>query len=164
MIEVIAQLQQYEVGVDGPANHVDVFQPVYQMLLALNTAGASRHIRAKLPSMVDSLQTVVAGLSHMAVQPVIAAMLARTFVVWSASEADDSFEVSGPLEYCVMWNELSCQMQDRCCGFALWCMHAYISSYVLLCTAMVCHQLVEASGCMRNLQSTLPQLESGNRS
>lgn len=98
MIDVIAQLQQYEVGVDGPANHVDVFQPVYQMLLALDTAGASRHVRANLPSMVDSLQTAVAGLSHMALQPVIAAMLTGTLAVWSAFEADDSCEVSAPLE------------------------------------------------------------------
>lgn len=150
MIEVIAQLQQYEVGVDGPANHVDVFQPVYQMLLALDTAGASRRVRASLPSMVYSLQTAVAGLSHMALQPVIAAMLTRTLDVWSTSEADESIEVSAPLENCVMWNELSCQMQDRYCGFALWCMHEYMSRYIpiVLCTVMACHEHVVVCGCM----------------
>jgi len=46
-----------------------------------------------LPSVVGSVQTAAAGLSDVASQPVIAAMLKTTLAVWSAPEAHDSSEV-----------------------------------------------------------------------
>ena len=93
MTHSIAQLQTHETLFGGVANHGDVLQPVYCMLLALHTAGQSTHVRASLPSMVGSIQTAAAGLSDVASQPVIAAMLKTTLAVWSAPEAHDSSEV-----------------------------------------------------------------------
>ncbi len=93
MTHSIAQLQKHETLFGGVANHGDVLQPVYCMLLALHTAGQSTHVKAKLPSVLGSLQTAAAGLSDVASQPVIAAMLKTTLAVWSAPEAHDSSEV-----------------------------------------------------------------------
>ncbi len=93
MTHSIAQLQKHETLFGGVANHGDVFQPVYCMLLALHTAGQSTHVRAKLPSVLGSVQTAAAGLSDVASQPVIAAMLKTTLAVCSAPDAPDSSEV-----------------------------------------------------------------------
>jgi len=93
MTHSIAQLQKHKTLFGGVANHGDVLQPVYCMLLALHTAGQSTHVRANLPSVVGSVQTAAAGLSDVASQPVIAAMLKTTLAVWSAPEAHDSSEV-----------------------------------------------------------------------
>ena len=92
MTHSIAQLQKHETLFGGVANHGDVFQPVYCMLLALHTAGQSMHVRAKLPSVLGSVQTAAAG-SDVAYQPLIAAMLKTTLAVWSAPDALDSSEV-----------------------------------------------------------------------
>ena len=93
MSHSIAQLQKHETLFGGVANHGDVLQPVYCMLLALHTAGQSIHVRSKLPSVLGSIQTAAAGLSDVASQPVIAALLKITLAVWSAPEAYDSSEV-----------------------------------------------------------------------
>ncbi len=93
MTHSIAQLQKHETLFGGVANHGDVLQPVYCMLLALHTAGQSMHVRAKVPSVLGSVQTAAAGLSDVASQPVIAAMLKTTLAVWSPSEAHDLSEV-----------------------------------------------------------------------
>ena len=93
MTHSIAQLQKHETLFGGVANHGDVFQSVYCMLLALHTAGQSTHVTAKLPSVLGSVRTAAAGLSDVACQPVIAAMLKTTLAVWSAPEAHDSPEV-----------------------------------------------------------------------
>ena len=93
MTHSIAQLQKHETLFGGVANHGDVLQPVYCMLLALHTAGQSIHVRSKLPSVLGSIQTAAAGLSDVASQPVIAALLKITLAVWSAPEAYDSSEV-----------------------------------------------------------------------
>ncbi|KAL0046958.1 hypothetical protein WJX82_002976, partial [Trebouxia sp. C0006] len=92
MTHSIAQLQKHETLFGGVANHGDVLQPVYCMLLALHTAGQSIHVRSKLPSVLGSIQTAAAGLSDVASQPVIAALLKTTLAVWSAPEAYDSSE------------------------------------------------------------------------
>ena len=93
MTHSIAQLQKHETLFGGVANHGDVLQPVYCMLLALHTAGQSMHVRAKLPSVLGSVQIAAAGLSDVAYQPLIAAMLKTTLAVWSAPDALDSSEV-----------------------------------------------------------------------
>ena len=93
MTHSIAQLQKHETLFGGVANHGDVLQPVYCMLLALHTAGQSIHVRSRLPSVLGSIQTAAAGLSDVASQPVIAALLKATLAAWSAPQAHDSSEV-----------------------------------------------------------------------
>jgi len=83
MTHSIAQLQKHETLFGGVANHGDVFQPVYCILLALHTAGYSTHVRANLPSVVGSVQTAAAGLSDVASQPMTAAILNTTLAMRS---------------------------------------------------------------------------------
>ena len=63
------------------------------MLLALHTAAQSTHVRAKLPSVLGSVQTAAEALSDVASQPVIAAMLITTLAVWSTPDVHDLSEV-----------------------------------------------------------------------
>lgn len=93
MTQSIAQLQKHETLFGGVANHGDVLQPVYCMLLALHTAGQSPHVKARLPSVLGSVQTAAAELSDVAYQPLIAAMLKTTLAVWPEPEVHDSSEV-----------------------------------------------------------------------
>ncbi|KAL0033537.1 hypothetical protein WJX79_002523 [Trebouxia sp. C0005] len=92
MTQSIAQLQKHETLFGGVANHGDVLQPVYCMLLALHTAGQSPHVKARLPSVLGSVQTAAAELSDVAYQPLIAAMLKTTLAVWPEPEVHDSSE------------------------------------------------------------------------
>ncbi len=94
MTESVAQLQRHETGSGGIANLGNIFQPVYQMLLALHTAGCHKGLRATAPLVLGNLQQAAAGLSDVALQPVLAAMLKSTVAVWSGSASGSKATVS----------------------------------------------------------------------
>lgn len=94
MTETVAQLQSDEDGRGGAAEHGEIFQPVYQMLLALHTAGHSEQVKERLPSVLDKLQQASAGLAGVALQPLLAATLRSTKELYAGSNSDTKLEVS----------------------------------------------------------------------
>ena len=95
MVRVIKQLQAGDRLHRGVLDNDSIFQPVYQMLLALHTAAFCCHLaRVKLPPILPLLQHAAEEVSEVTLPPVLAAMLANTIAVWNASEADITCKVS----------------------------------------------------------------------
>ena len=95
MVAAIKQLQAGERLQGGDFNNDSIFQPVYQMLLALHTAAFCCLLaRVKLPSNLSLFQHAAEELLEVTLHPVLAAMLANTMAVWNASEADITRKVS----------------------------------------------------------------------
>lgn len=89
MVGIVKQLQAGNRLQGGVFNKESVFQPIYQMLLALHTAAFScLSAKVELPFKMSLLQQAAVELCEESLHPVLAAMLANTLAVWSASEAD----------------------------------------------------------------------------
>ena len=95
MVKIIKQLQAGDRLQGGVFHNDNIFQPVYQMLLALHTAAfCCLSAKVQLPSILPLLQQAAEELSEVTLHPVLAAMLANTVTVWDASEADIVRKVS----------------------------------------------------------------------
>ena len=76
-------------------NHDSVFQPMYQMLLALHCAATCcLSTTEALPTLLAHVQQAAQGLSQVALHPVLAAMLDSTVAVLECSASNHRREVS----------------------------------------------------------------------
>lgn len=95
MVRIVKQLQAWNRLQGGIFNKESIFQPIYQMLLALHTAAFCCHAaKVELPFKMSLLQQAAVELCEESLHPVLAAMLANTLSVWSAAEADILQKVS----------------------------------------------------------------------
>ena len=121
MVGAIKQLQASDRLQGGIFNNESIFQPVYQMLLALHTAAFCCLLaRVKLPPILPLYQQAAEELSEGSLHPVLAAMLANTMAVWSASEADIIRMVSLAHPHVFYWIKANPQMDD-CSSCILMC-------------------------------------------
>ena len=93
MANVMKQLQAGNHQRCEVVSHDKMFQPVYQMLLALHTAAACLPAQDCLPSLWPLCQQAVEELSEVAVHPVVAALLASAKAMWAAASTTRTPEV-----------------------------------------------------------------------
>ena len=95
MVGIVKQIQTGNRLLGGVFNKESVFQPIYQMLLAIHTAAfCCLSAKVELPFKMSLLQHAAVELPEESLHPVLAAMLANTMAVCSASEADILKKVS----------------------------------------------------------------------
>lgn len=94
MVGVIKQLRASNSLPGGVLNHEHIFQPIYQMLLAIHTSVlCCLSPTVKVPHLMPLLQKAAEALSEVALHPVLAAMLTNTMAAWNAAESDTMHKV-----------------------------------------------------------------------
>lgn len=107
--------QQQVTWLGGIANHEDIFQPLYRMLLAVHTAASCQAMRTRIPKVAETLQAASACLQQVDPNPVLSALLAQTTAMWTAEKTD---------------NDMQVQQVIRCllCSFGMYCTFLYTMS------------------------------------
>lgn len=94
MVGLIKHLQASHSLPGGALNQEHIFQPIYQMLLAIHTAAfcclppTDRVLHSK-----SLLHQAAEELSEIILHPVLAAMLTDTLAAWTTAEADTMYKV-----------------------------------------------------------------------
>lgn len=145
MVGIVKQLQAGDRLQGGVFNTESVFQPIYQMLLALHTAAfCCLSAKAELPFSMSLLQQAAVELPEESLHPVLAVMLANTMAVCSASEADIMQKV-GLLHGCTQYARALCScdviMSSVQSCFACSLRKANSLSQCLQCSCCICYDV-----------------------
>ena len=94
MVGVIKQLEASHSLPGGALNQEHLFQPIYQMLLAIHTAAfCCLSLTVQVLPAMSCLRQSAEEMSELALHPVLAAMLTNTIAVWTTAEAGNVQQV-----------------------------------------------------------------------